>query len=117
MCIRDRDYYPPEMIADQWNEFDKQISNDLTEVENKLSITYENLMENPQTVIAKIFSFLELPAPSLLSDGKNVIVNGRKFELINQNNAAISRLDAKTQKELQNRMDKVLEKYNYAADL
>ena len=101
------------MIADQWLAFDERISTDMALVTNKLNVSYENLMMTPKAIILQIFSFLDLPTPIISTEGNTVIVNGRAFELINQNEAAISRLDTDTQNELQSRMKIGLEKHGY----
>lgn len=108
-----QDYYPMSMIADQWLAFDERISTDMALVTNKLNVSYENLMMTPKAIILQIFSFLDLPTPIISTEGNTVIVNGRAFELINQNEAAISRLDTDTQNELQSRMKIGLEKHGY----
>lgn len=112
-----QDYYPSEMIARQWMAFDKKISDDLAAVENKLSITYEDLMADPKGIILQIFSFLSLPIPTIISDGNKVVVNGQAFELINQNEKAISRLTSETENRLISYMAPTLLKYGYKGSL
>lgn len=108
-----QDYYPARMIAEQWLTFDERISTDMASVDHKLSVSYENLMLEPKAVILQIFAFLELPIPTILNEGSRIIVNGRAFELINQNEAAISRLAPDILQELRLRMKSRLQKYGY----
>jgi len=108
-----QDHYPLEMIANQWCAFDEKISQDLAGVQNKLSITYEDLMANTQNIISQVFAFLDLSAPTVIVEGNTVTVNGRAFELIDQNLMAIARLDPERREKLHSHMHSTLEKYGY----
>ena len=101
------------MIADQWVEFENKISEDIKYVENGLRVTYEDLVDNPVKTLSNIFNFLGLSDVHVSKNGVKTIVNGRVYELINQNNKAISRLDAVTKKQIRDRIGSDLERIGY----
>ena len=107
------DTYPYDMIADQWVEFENKISEDIKYVENGLRVTYEDLVDNPVKTLSNIFNFLGLSDVHVSKNGVKTIVNGRVYELINQNNKAISRLDAVTKKQIRDRIGSDLERIGY----
>ena len=107
------DTYPYDMIADQWVEFENKISEDIKYVENGLRVTYEDLVDNPLKTLSNIFNFLGLSDIHVSKNGVKTIVNGRVYELINQNNKAISRLDAVTKKQIRDRIGSDLERLGY----
>ena len=107
------DTYPYDMIADQWVEFENKISEDIKYVENGLRVTYEDLVDNPVKTLSNIFNFLGLSDIHVSKNGVKTIVNGRVYELINQNNKAISRLDAVTKKQIRDRIGSDLERLGY----
>lgn len=107
------DTYPYDMIADQWVEFENKISEDIKYVENGLRVTYEDLVDNPVKTLSNIFYFLGLSDVHVSKNGVKTIVNGRVYELINQNNKAISRLDAVTKKQIRDRIGSDLERLGY----
>ena len=107
------DTYPYDMIADQWVEFENKISEDIKYVENGLRVTYEDLVDNPVKTLSNIFNFLGLSDVHVSKNGVKTIVNGRVYELINQNNKAISRLDAVTKKQIRDRIGSDLERLGY----
>ena len=105
--------YPALLAAQQWSAFCQHIESELDALPNVYRIRYEDLMDYPEKYILEIFRFLGLDLPTVAVDGSTVRVNGKGFDLINQNVKSLSRLCESDKAIMSPTMDRDLTKYGY----
>lgn len=84
--------YPAELTARQWVAFDEHIRAEMAGVQRGHAIRYEDLMNNPITVLEQVFNFLDLPMPEIAATSDGIMIDGHHHELANQNAASLARL-------------------------
>ena len=93
--IRRRKEYTLQQAAVHWNTANKCLLGDWQQIEKKLLVKYEDLVEHTQETLANIKSFLELEQPFDLDDPPSLSahsIEGTTTGLRNLNEESISRL-------------------------
>mgnify|MGYP003575451314 CR=1 FL=1 len=105
--------YPIEMCAQQWRESDILIRR-LLAGKNALTITYEDLTENPTDVVGRICRFLDIDSfePQVFLNSYHI--HGNKSQIENMNLIQIERLSAQDISAIRENAKDVLDLYNYA---
>lgn len=84
--------YPVRMVAEQWVEIDRVVTRSCSLVRRCHSLRYEDLMADPVGELTKMFSFLNLPIPTLEREGAEIAIGKKRHELIDQNGASLARI-------------------------
>lgn len=93
--IRRRKEYTLRQAAAHWNTANKCLLGDLQQIEKKLLVKYEKVIEDTQETLANIERFLELEQPFDLDDSMSLnahSIEGTTTGLRNLNEESISRL-------------------------
>lgn len=108
------DSYPIDLCAKQWRICDEVVQEQIHDIERVHTVTYEDLVVNPEGVIRGITDFLEIaPLQNGLASRKRR-VHGRNSEVINMNDRSIKQLSGNDIEIIQKEAGSVLSIYSYS---
>lgn len=106
--------YPPELVAEQWTEFDRVVQGGCASVKKATTLRYEDLMADPVGEMTRLFAFLGLSLPEMHRDGAMVSIAGEAHELIDQNASSLARLSADDIARMTPIMRDAMQRHGYA---
>ena len=86
------DAYPMAMCAEQWQVSLQQIETDGDLVEHLLEVRYEDLVAQPESELARITEFLQLPILALGGAQGDFDIHGVRSKIQDMNGQSIARL-------------------------
>jgi len=85
--------YPLELAAKQWVDANSRLLGSIKNIVKYHQISYENLIDNPETTLNGIFEFLDVSCGATVSNvSGGVKINSTKIELFDGNVRSIRRL-------------------------
>lgn len=105
--------YPIELCAEQWKVSDEVISRDRSRVGRFVQIRYEELVEEPETVLRRITGFLGLPPMDAEVVDRTWALQGHDDPIRNMNPRSLARLSAADRRSIESVAGDVLQKYGY----
>ena len=106
--------YPIELCAQQWVETDRMLNSVRSKVDNLLLVKYEELVEDPDKIIKRIYEFVgEHMGEYVNLVKKQYNVTGYHSEIINMNQQSIARLSQEDIARINSISTEILQKYGY----
>lgn len=106
--------YPIKMCAQQWIETDRMLDSVKGKVENLLLVKYEELVDDPDRIIRKIYEFVGEYMGQYPDYTKKVYdVTGYRSEIANMNQKSIARLSGEDIQQINSISTEILKKYEY----
>ena len=107
--------YPIELCARQWVETDRMVESVRNEITRLHVVSYEELVENPEITVRKIYRFAGVQAHAMEGvAGKQYHVTGHHSAIRNMNQESIARLSREDIDRINGVAGDTLKKYGYA---
>ena len=86
------DQYPIDLVGQQWVDANSRLLEGGKIVKNYYAIKYEDLVDDPLSVLDRLWDFLEITPVKTSFNDTVLTIDDRKLELRNMNKASIARL-------------------------
>lgn len=111
--IHRKEKHTIEMAATQWAVSNEILLNDLPLLKHHLSLSYEELVSQPSTVMKKVTSFLELDALPETVFSQDFTIHKVKNSIKDNNSESIKKLSKDQIEIINQKAGKVMERLNY----
>ncbi|MDZ7662814.1 sulfotransferase [Thiohalophilus sp.] len=108
--------YPVSLAAEQWVAINEKIDEQIVNLHNVYSISYEELVMYPIQTLEKLFSFLGLNRPKMSFKDGVLEIESNTFKIKNMNPESYARLSSTEINEITDIMRDKLQYYGYLSD-